>query len=132
MTGDAVSYARVERDTLGIEVDLTLTSEGGKVFGKITSENIGRELAIILDGVVYSSPVIKDAIRGGRARISGGNMSYDEGRQLSVVLRSGALPAPLKVMEERTVGPTLGRDSIRSGIIAILVGALFVFVFMLV
>lgn len=132
MTGDAVANARVDRGDMGVEVDLTLTSEGGKTFAKLTSDNVGRELAIILDGLVYSSPVIKERIGGGRARISGGNMTYQEGRQLAVVLRSGALPAPLKVLEERTVGPTLGSDSIRSGIIAILVSALFVFLFMLI
>ncbi|MBX7137346.1 MAG: protein translocase subunit SecD [Oligoflexia bacterium] len=129
MSGDAVSDARVAFENGLPEVALTLTSEGGTVFGKLTAENVGRQLAIVLDGVVYSSPVIRDRITGGHASISG-SFTMEEARQLAVVLRAGALPAALNVMEERTVGPTLGAESIRKGITAIVVGSLFVFVFM--
>ena len=129
MSGDAVADARVGIHDAQVEVSLKLTSEGAVTFAKITSENVGRNLAIMLDGLVYSSPVIREAIRGGQASISGG-FSMEEAKQLAVILRAGALPAPLEVMEERTVGPTLGADSIRAAVRAIAVGAAFVFVFM--
>lgn len=132
MTGDAVGDARVGRDELQrVEVMLSFTSEGTRTFGKITRENVHRRLAIILDGIIYSAPEIQEAITGGRASITGG-FSIEEARQLAVVLRAGALPAPLKVLEERAVGPTLGAESIRKGIMAILIGAVFVFGFMMV
>lgn len=132
LTGAAVADARVGfADTSEIEVGLTLTSEGGKQFAKLTGENVGANLAIILDGVVHSSPVIRERISGGRCSISGG-FSMDEAKQLSVVLRAGALPAPLKVLEERTVGPTLGAESIRRGLIAMLVGFALIVGFMAV
>lgn len=122
MTGEAVDDARVEGLAQGkVEVTLQLTSDGARTFRQITSENVGRQLAIILDNVVYSAPVIQTAITQGSASISG-SFTLDEAQQLAIVLRAGALPAPLKVDEERTVGPSLGRESIRSGIIAILAG----------
>lgn len=132
MAGDAVADARMGFDELNQpEVFLTLTTEGGNTFRKITAENVGRNMAIILDSVVYSAPVIREAIAGGRASISGG-FTVSEARQLAVVLRAGALPAPLTVLEERTVGPTLGAESIRKGIIAALMGAAWVFAFTLI
>ncbi len=132
MSGESVDSARWGRDDRGqIDVSLTLTSEGGRTFARITRENVGRNLAIILDGVVYSSPTIREPITGGRASISGG-FTIDEANQLALVLESGALPAPLKVMEERTVGPTLGQESIENGIKAIVIGFALIIVFMLV
>jgi preprotein translocase subunit SecD len=91
---------------------------------------VGRNLAIILDNIVYSSPVIREPIAGGRASISGG-FTFEEARDVARVLRAGALPAPLNVMEERTVGPTLGQESIENGIKAILVGFIFITIFMI-
>lgn len=130
MGGDAVERAAVSMDAQrGVTVDLSLTSEGSKIFGKVTSENVGRQLAIILDGKVYSNPVIESAIIGGQAVITGG-FSPDEARELAVVLRSGALPATLKVMEERTVGPTLGLESIKAGVLATIVGLAMIGTFM--
>lgn len=129
MTGDAVSTARASLVDNKVDVSLTLTREGGQTFGRITKENVGRRLAIILDNIVYSAPMINEAITGGMASISGG-FGLEEARNLAVVLRSGALPAPLKILEERTVGPTLGRESIRSGIIAIVAGFVAIVVFM--
>ena len=129
MTGDAVDSAHVAVLNGQVEVMLNLTSEGGRTFGRLTSENVGRNLAIILDNVVYSSPVIRDAITGGRATISGG-FTMAEAKELAVVLRAGALPAPLVVMEERTVGPSLGKESIQKGVLAILFGFLLVILFM--
>jgi len=131
MTGDAVDTARVGTHNGQVEVDLSLTSDGARTFKKITSENVGRQLAIILDNVVYSSPVIRETIGGGRASITGG-FTFEEATQLAMVLRAGALPAPLEVMEERTVGPTLGRESIRQGVIASIVGFVLIMIFMMV
>ncbi|NQT21995.1 MAG: protein translocase subunit SecD [Candidatus Omnitrophica bacterium] len=110
-------------------VSLALDSKGGAIFSSITGNNIGKRLAIVLDGNVYSAPVIKERIPSGRAQISG-NFSVDQANDLSIVLRAGALPAPVEIIEERTVGPTLGRDSIEKGIKAIMVGALLVLLFM--
>lgn len=129
MTGDAVDDARVGIMDGQVEVSLTLTSEGAQTFRRITSENVGRNLSIILDGIVYSSPTIREAIAGGRASISGG-FTMQEARQLALVLRAGALPAPLKILEERTVGPSLGKESIRKGILAIIASFIFVVAFM--
>ncbi len=131
MNGDAVSDARVQVINGQVEVSLSLNSEGGKLFRQITGSNVGRNLSIILDNTVHSSPRINEAIGGGRASISGG-FAFEEARELAVVLRAGALPAPLKAMEERTVGPTLGAESIRKGITAILIGASFVMIFMVI
>ncbi len=110
-------------------VSLTLDSEGGAIFAALTGENVGRRLAIVLDGNVYSAPVIRERIPSGRAQISG-TFSVDEANDLAIVLRAGALPAPVEIIEERTVGPMLGKDSIEKGIRAILVGGLLVLVFM--
>ncbi len=129
MTGEAVDDARVSRINSQIEVSLTLTTEGARTFRKITTDGVGRELSIILDGVEYSAPRINEPIAGGRASITG-SFSATEARQLAIVLRAGALPAPLKVLEERTVGPTLGQESIEKGITAIFVGFLLIIVFM--
>ena len=130
MGGQDISVARVSFDH-GVSVSLTLTSEGARTFRKITGENVGRQLAIILDNVVYSSPNINEPISGGQASISGG-FTVEEAKQLAVVLRAGALQAPLKVLEERTVGPSLGAESIHKGVTAIVAGFLMVALFMLV
>ena len=131
MGGDAIQDARPEISGGRVEVLLKLTAEGRKTFADITSEHVGRQLAIVLDGVVYSDPVIRDPIIQGEATISG-SFSLDEAQQLSVVLRAGALPAPLIVAEERTVGPSLGQESIEKGVTAILVGFLAIAVFMVI
>lgn len=130
MSGDAVRTAQVDVNprTNEIEVVLRLTSVGAKTFERITGENVGKRLAIILDGVSYSAPVIRDRIGGGVAQITGGFTS-DEAHRLAIVLRSGALPAPLTFEEQRTVGASLGEDSIRSGVIASVVASLAVCVF---
>jgi len=111
-------------------VSFTLSPEGGRKFGKVTGENIGRQLAIILDGRVQSAPRLEDRITtDGRIH---GAFTQEEVQNLSLILRSGALPASLTYLEERTIGPSLGADSIRSGIIASVVGLLLVISFMLV
>jgi preprotein translocase subunit SecD len=111
-------------------VSFTLNSEGGRKFGKVSGENIGRQLAIILDGRVQSAPTLESRITT-EGRISGA-FTQEEVQNLSLILRSGALPASLDYLEERTIGPSLGADSIRSGVLASVVGLLLVVSFMLV
>jgi preprotein translocase subunit SecD len=131
MTGDVVTDARVRPGGRleGPYVTVDLDRRGTDVFGALTAENVGRRLAIILDHTVYSAPVIKEPIPGGHVQITG-NFSFDEAHELAIVLRSGALPAPVEIIEERTVGPSLGRDSIRQGELSFIVGALAVLAFM--
>lgn len=131
MTGDGVDDARVDFDQNGqVEVALRMTSAGAEDFARITAENVGRQLAIVLDGVVYSSPVIRSAISGGQASITGG-FSTEEARRLKIVLKAGALPAPLEVLEERTVGPTLGFESVKKGLLAMGIGFAGIALFMM-
>lgn len=110
-------------------VILEFTPRGSVKFERLTEENVGKRLAIVLDGVVQSAPVIRQAIRGGAARIEGIG-ALDEARDLAVILRAGALPAPLQIIEERSVGPTLGKDSIERGTRALVVGFILVVIFM--
>jgi protein-export membrane protein SecD len=110
-------------------VSFTLDRVGAKRFGKATSTGIGKQLAIVLDGKIVSAPVIRDTIASGNGQISG-NFTFQSATDLALLLRSGALPAPLNIIEERTVGPDLGQDSINAGIIALLIGFLFVIIFM--
>jgi protein-export membrane protein SecD len=111
-------------------VSLRFSREGARVFEMVTGQNIRRRLAIVLDGIVYTAPVIQDRIRGGEARITG-TFSLEETQDLVIVLRAGNLPAPVEVIEERTVGPTLGADSVRSGLAAALLGLLLVMLFII-
>ncbi len=131
MTGDTVTDARVRPGSRleGTYVTVDLDSRGAQIFGNITAENVGRQLAIILDNTVYSAPVIKEPIPGGHVQITG-NFTIEEAHSLAIVLRSGSLPAPVKIIEERTVGPSLGRDSIRQGELSFIVGAVAVLAFM--
>ncbi|MBL7157340.1 MAG: protein translocase subunit SecD [Candidatus Omnitrophica bacterium] len=112
-------------------VSIRLNNVGGATFSELTGANVGKRLAIVLDGTVYSAPVIREKIPSGNAQITG-NFSVQEANDLAIVLRAGALPAPVKVIEERTVGPTLGKDSIEKGIKAIITGGLIVLLFMAV
>jgi len=133
MTGDMLTDASVSPGsaTEGMAVEFVLDARGGKQFGQATSANVGRNLAIVLDGVVESAPVIREPITGGRGQITG-RFDFAEAQDLANVLRNGALPAPLKLIEERTVGPSLGQDSIRKGILSFVVGSTLVVLFMLV
>ena len=110
-------------------VSFTLDRVGAKRFGKATSKGIGKQLAIILDGKIVSAPVIREAIVSGNGQISG-NFTFQSATDLALLLRSGALPAPLNIIEERTVGPDLGQDSINAGIIALMIGFFLVIIFM--
>jgi preprotein translocase subunit SecD len=109
------------------QVSFTWNPEGGRIFGELTEKNLQKPLAIILDGQVYSAPIIRDRIsRQGQIT---GRFSSEEARDLAVVLRAGALPIPVKIEEERTIGPALGQDSIRRGVWASLAGFVLVVAF---
>ncbi|HEY1849888.1 MAG TPA: protein translocase subunit SecD [Candidatus Binataceae bacterium] len=131
MTGDVVTDARVRPGSRleGPYVEVKLDNRGADAFAAITAENVGRHLAIVLDRTVYSAPVIKEPIPGGDVQITG-SFSFEEAHELAIVLRSGALPAPVEIIEERTVGPSLGRDSIHQGELSFIVGAVAVLAFM--
>jgi preprotein translocase subunit SecD len=124
--------AKTQYDHLGRPVvALSFSSEGSKLFDAATFANVGKQIAIVLDGVVISAPVVQERITGGHAQISG-RFSPAEAGRLSIMLRAGALPVAVDVIENRSVGPSLGEDSIRAGIQAGLVGAALVFLFMLI
>jgi preprotein translocase subunit SecD len=131
MTGESLEDAKVDfsMDALGKPViAFTLTPEGAKRFAELTSENVGRRLAIVLDGVVESAPVIKGRIGGGKGIIEG-NFTAEDAKDLALVLRSGALPAPLKIINRNVVGPSLGADTIRRGMTSAMVGTLVVLIY---
>jgi preprotein translocase subunit SecD len=131
LTGEYITDARVQIDTRYNEpyVSLSFDARGARLFERITGENIEKKLAIVLDNNVYSAPVIRDKISGGRAQITG-YFTMDEARDLAIVLRAGALPAPVKILEERTVGPSLGKDSIEKGFKSTIIGGVVVISFM--
>lgn len=130
--GDQLQDARGTYDEQGRPaVSFEFKALGAKKFGNATRENVNRRLAIVLDGKVISAPVINTPITGGKGIITG-NFTVQSANDLALMLRSGALPAPLIVAEERVVGPGLGEDSIRSGTLACVIGLAFVFIFMVV
>ncbi len=130
MTGDALKDARVRLDSYNMPyIALSFNPAGAKLFDQITADNVQKRLAIILDNNVYSAPVIKQRISGGEAVIEG-SFSMQEAHDLAIVLRAGSLPAPVRILEERTVGPSLGQDSINKGIKSIIIGGILVVLFM--
>lgn len=133
LSGDNLLDAQPRMDSESNETVVTFTLDrvGAKRFGKATSTGIGRQLAIILDGKIISAPVIRDTIASGSGQISGG-FTFQSATDLALLLRSGALPAPLNIIEERTVGPDLGQDSIDAGIIALIIGFVLVIIFIIV
>ncbi len=132
LSGDNLLDAKPKMDnqTNQTVVSFTLDRVGAKRFGKATTSGIGKRLAIVLDGKIISAPVIQDAIVGGTGIITG-NFTFQSATDLALLLRSGALPAPLNIIEERTVGPGLGQDSINAGIFALIIGFVLVIIFML-
>ncbi len=132
LTGDLLTEAKVNIDQRFNEpyVSITFNSTGAKIFEDITAQNVKKRLAIILDGNVYSAPVIQEKISGGNAQITG-SFTMEEARDLAIVLRAGALPAPVKMLQNVTVGPSLGRDSIQAGKLAGIMGTIFVVAFMI-
>ncbi|MCC6925728.1 protein translocase subunit SecD [Novosphingobium sp.] len=132
IVGDQLTDAKASNDPKTNEpiVEIAFNQQGGAKFAKLTSENVGKPFAIILDGKVISAPNINEPILGGQARISG-SFTAETAQQLAINLATGALPVDLKVVEERSVGPDLGADSIKSGMIAMGVGTLALMLFML-
>ncbi len=133
LTGQYLTDARVQIDSQYNEpyVSIKFDNKGARIFERVTGENVKKRLAIVLDNRVYSAPVIQERIAGGEARITG-RFTAEEARDLAIVLRAGALPAPVTILEERTVGPSLGTDSIRKGLISMAVGGILVVLFMAV
>jgi len=133
LSGDNLLDAqpRMNSETNETVVSFTLDRVGAKRFGKATSTGIGKQLAIVLDGKIISAPVIRDTIASGSGQISGG-FTFQSATDLALLLRSGALPAPLNIIEERTVGPDLGQDSINAGMIALAIGFLLVILFIFI
>ncbi|MDD4196956.1 MAG: protein translocase subunit SecD [Syntrophorhabdaceae bacterium] len=135
LTGELLTDARVQmggRD-IGSEISVSLefNAEGARIFDKVTAENVGKRLAIVLDNTVYSAPQIRERISGGKASITGG-FTVEEAKDLAIVLRAGALPAPVKVAQNITIGPTLGQDSINKGVLATFLGGMLVIIFMVI
>jgi preprotein translocase subunit SecD len=133
LTGAYLTDAKVQIDSRFNEpyVSINFDKKGARIFERITGDNVNSRLAIVLDNNVYSAPVIQEKIAGGQARITG-RFTTEEARDLAIVLRAGALPAPVKILEERTVGPSLGADSIRKGLISMAIGGLVVVLFMII
>ncbi len=136
LTGEMLEDARISQGQYGEpEVSLLFNPRGAQIFEEVTGANVGKNMAIILDDKIQSAPTIQDRIGGGRARITLGSLRsrnelMNEAKDLALVLRAGALPAPVEILENRSVGPSLGRDSIERGLKAMLVGALLIIVFM--
>ena len=131
LSGNEIADARVSIDSRFNEYAVTLkfNSKGARKFDKLTAAHVGERFAIILEGTVNSAPVIRERIAGGSAQITG-SFSPEEARDLAIVLRAGALPAPVKVVEERSIGPSLGQDSIDQGLNSIIIGSILVLIFM--
>lgn len=133
LTGDLLADAQVRIDTRFNEpyVAIDFNAVGAKRFDQITAANVGKRMAIVLDDTVYSAPVIRERISGGSAQISG-SFSEQEATDLAIVLRAGSLPAPVNILEDRTVGPSLGQDSINQGILSVTIGGILVILAMLI
>ena len=133
ITGDLLSDAQVRIDTRFNEpyVAIEFNSVGAQRFEQVTAASVGKRMAIVLDDTIYSAPVIRERIGGGRAQISG-SFTSQEATDLAIILRAGSLPAPVKILEDRTVGPSLGQDSINEGIKSVIIGAVLVVLLMLV
>jgi preprotein translocase subunit SecD len=133
LTGDALESAKVQiGDRFGQpHVSLKFNAQGAKDFDRITGDNVKKRLAIVLDGMVHSAPVIQERISGGQAQITG-SFTMEEATDLAIVLRAGALPAPVNILEERTVGPSLGQDSIDKGTWASIIAGILILMFMVI
>ena len=130
LTGEYITDASVQFDSFGQPyVGMTFNARGARIFEELTAANVKKRMAIVLDGSVYSAPVIQERIGGGRASITG-QFTPEEAHDLAVVLRAGSLPAPVRVLEERTVGPSLGQESIEKGVQAAVVGGALLMLFM--
>ncbi len=134
LTGDLLKEAKVNIDSSRFGepyVSISFNAAGAKLFEEVTAANVKKRLAIILDNTIYSAPVIQERISGGNAQITG-SFSMDEAKDLAIVLKAGALPAPVKMLQNITVGPSLGTDSIEAGKMAGIIGTIFVVIFMII
>ncbi len=131
--GEVISDARQDYDQNGgVEVTIQMNTEGAKVWRRLTGENINRQIAIVLDGYVYSYPVVNDEIPSGRSSISGGDMNIEEALDLANILKAGKLPAPARIMEEAVVGPSLGREAVNAGLWSFVIAFFLVLVYMVI
>jgi SecD/SecF fusion protein len=129
--GEVISDARQDYDQNGrVEVTIQMNTEGAKIWRRLTGENIDRQVAIVLDGFVYSYPVVNDEIPSGRSSISGGDMSIEEAQDLANILKAGKLPAPARIMEEAVVGPSLGREAVNAGLWSFVIAFILVLIYM--
>lgn len=129
--GEVIVDARQDYDQAGrVEVTIQMNSEGAKTWKRLTGENIGRQVAIVLDDYVYSYPVVNDEIPSGRSSISGGDMTIEEAQDLANILKAGKLPAPARILEEAVVGPSLGREAVNSGLWSFVIAFLMILAYM--
>ncbi|HQQ12628.1 MAG TPA: protein translocase subunit SecD, partial [Bacteroidales bacterium] len=129
--GEVIVDARQDYDQNGkVEVTIQMNSEGAKSWKRLTGENIGKQVAIVLDDYVYSFPVVNDEIPNGRSSISGGEMSVEEAQDLANILKAGKLPAPSRIMEEAVVGPSLGREAVQAGLYSFVLAFILVLLYM--
>lgn len=133
LTGGTITEARANIDpqTSGAEVTMQMNSEGAREWARITGSNVGKRIAIVLDNFVYSAPTVQNKIPNGSSQITG-MKDMDEAKLIEIVLKAGALPAPVEIMEERIVGPSLGTDSVYQGLNSALIGYLFIAIFMII
>ena len=130
--GEVIVDARQDYDQNGrVEVTIQMNSEGAKAWKRLTGENIGRQVAIVLDDYVYSYPVVNDEIPSGRSSISGGDMGVEEAQDLANILKAGKLPAPARILEENVVGPSLGQEAIQSGLWSLIIAFILVLIYMM-
>ena len=132
LEGDVITDARAEFSQMGTaaEVSMAMNAEGAKDWQRLTKENIGKCVAIVLDGYVYSYPRVNDEIKGGRSQITG-NFTVEEAKDLANTLKSGKMPAPARIIQEDVVGPSLGRESIRAGLLSFALGFLLILIYMI-
>ena len=130
--GEVITEARQDYDQNGrVEVSIQMNTEGAKIWKHLTGDNIGRQVAIVLDNYVYSYPVVNDEIPGGRSQISGGDMTVEEAQDLANILKAGKLPAPARILEENVVGPSLGQEAITSGFWSFIIAFCLVLIYMI-
>ncbi|MFA8299462.1 MAG: protein translocase subunit SecDF [Hyphomicrobiales bacterium] len=132
MEGDVITDARQDYDQNGrVEVTLSMNSVGANTWKRLTGANVGNQIAIVLDGYVYSYPNVNQEISGGRSSISGGGMTVEEGKDLANILKAGKLPAPAHIIEEAVVGPSLGKEAVSSGLYSFIFAFVLVLIYML-
>ncbi len=132
LTGGVITdaVATIDPNTSAPIVNMTMNSEGATEWARITGANVGKRIAIMLDGAIFSAPNVQNKIPGGRSQITG-MADLNEAKLLEIVLKAGALPAPVDIIEERTVGPSLGQDSVNSGLLSVIIGYILVGIFMM-